>query len=158
MPKSSWRPRSCLAVMITTFILWKMISAEQGGFGRRLTPRARTSNEATRANWLNRLYPALADLSPDALHIAEAALQECPADPLLLLLAALAAVAALAADEALTDAGLASRDARRSLRVGVCLGSTVGGTNYQREFSESYYAGEKPDGPVRVHDDANRWS
>ena len=45
--------------------------ASLGGRGRQTVlpgvaelPRARTSKEAARANWLNRLYPALADLSP----------------------------------------------------------------------------------------------
>jgi superfamily II DNA or RNA helicase len=57
-------------------------------------PKVPSPKESIRASWLNRLYPALADLSPDALRIAEAALQACPADPALLLLAALAAVVA----------------------------------------------------------------
>src|SRR6202034_1173303 len=47
-------------------------------------PKVPASKEDARAYWLNRLYPALADLSPDALRIAEAALQACPVDPTLL--------------------------------------------------------------------------
>ncbi len=57
-------------------------------------PNAPAQEKGGRAYWLNRLYPALADLSPGALRIAEAALQACPADPAMLLLAALAALVA----------------------------------------------------------------
>ncbi len=46
----------------------------------------------TRAYWLQQLHPALADLSPASLRIAEAALRACPADSALLLIAALAAL------------------------------------------------------------------
>lgn len=53
--------------------------------------------------------------------------------------------AAYAAIEALASAGI-SREELRRLRVGVCLGSTVGGTNCNLEFNPAFHRGEKPSG------------
>lgn len=50
----------------------------------------------------------------------------------------------LAADEALQMAGLSLKDLV-NLRVGICVGSTVGCTNYQEEFARKYNQGEYPD-------------
>ncbi|MDR2215505.1 MAG: beta-ketoacyl-[acyl-carrier-protein] synthase family protein [Nevskiaceae bacterium] len=52
--------------------------------------------------------------------------------------------AVAAASEAIRLAGLAISDLR-GMRVGVCLGSTVGGTNYQEEFLGQYFTGQLPD-------------
>jgi 3-oxoacyl-(acyl-carrier-protein) synthase len=51
--------------------------------------------------------------------------------------------AILAAEEALSSAGI-TRDELANLRVGVCLGSTVGGTNYQETFLQEYFSGKLP--------------
>ena len=55
----------------------------------------------TRAYWLEQLHPALANLSPNSLPIAEAALRACPVDSALLLMAALAALVAKQPDRAI---------------------------------------------------------
>lgn len=52
--------------------------------------------------------------------------------------------ALMAASEAFASAGLRPEDLR-SLRVGVCIGSTVGGTNYDDDFNSKYFRGELPD-------------
>lgn len=52
--------------------------------------------------------------------------------------------ALVAIDEALASAGLRAEDLE-GLRVGICLGSTVGGANYQPAFNEAYFLGRKPD-------------
>ena len=53
-----------------------------------------------------------------------------------------------AIEEALKDAGLSFAQLR-SKRVGICLGTTLGGTNYHGEFNRAYFKGEKPDaGPL----------
>ncbi len=57
-------------------------------------PKAPAQEKGTRDYWLGQIYPALIDLSPDALHIAEGALRACPADAGLLVIAALAALVA----------------------------------------------------------------
>lgn len=49
-----------------------------------------------------------------------------------------------AAEEALNQAGL-SRDEWRGMRVGVCIGSTVGCTNFQEDFGRDFFAGKLPD-------------
>ncbi|MGZ3722941.1 MAG: beta-ketoacyl-[acyl-carrier-protein] synthase family protein [Bdellovibrionales bacterium] len=49
-----------------------------------------------------------------------------------------------AAEEALRDAGL-TPEKLATLRIGVCVGSTVGCTNLQEEFGHDYYAGKLPD-------------
>ena len=51
--------------------------------------------------------------------------------------------ALLAAEEAIASAGLTPTDLKK-LRVGVCLGSTVGCTNYQEEFALAYNLGKYP--------------
>jgi 3-oxoacyl-(acyl-carrier-protein) synthase len=53
------------------------------------------------------------------------------------------AFAMSAVEEALRTAGLA-RDQLRDLRVGVCVGSTVGCTNYQEDFGRDFFAGKFP--------------
>src|SRR3954452_2397971 len=55
----------------------------------------------TRAYWLEQLHPALANLSPNSLPVAEAALRACPVDSALLLMAALAALLAKQPDRAI---------------------------------------------------------
>jgi len=56
-----------------------------------------------------------------------------------------------AAREAIAQAGL-TRDDLRTLRVGVCLGSTVGCSNFQPKFSLPYNTGEFPDpSPLLTH-------
>ena len=52
-------------------------------------------------------------------------------------------LALLAIEDALDSAGLDSADLRR-LRVGICLGSTTGGVNYQDEFATAYNTGKRP--------------
>ena len=71
-----------------------------------LLPGSRRAEEPglgkdTRAYWLKQLHPALANLSPNSLHIAEAALRACPANSALLLMAALAALVAKQPDRAI---------------------------------------------------------
>jgi 3-oxoacyl-[acyl-carrier-protein] synthase-1/3-oxoacyl-[acyl-carrier-protein] synthase II len=53
-------------------------------------------------------------------------------------------LALLAIEDALDSAGIDSADLRR-LRVGICLGSTTGGSNYQEEFATAYNTGKLPD-------------
>lgn len=55
----------------------------------------------TPGEWLARIVPALADLSPDALPLAEAALRAMPTEPALLVAAALAALLARQPDRAM---------------------------------------------------------
>lgn len=52
--------------------------------------------------------------------------------------------ALIAVEEALEQAGLSADDLKK-MRVGVCLGSTVGGTNYNDRFAEEFYTGQFPD-------------
>jgi 3-oxoacyl-[acyl-carrier-protein] synthase-1/3-oxoacyl-[acyl-carrier-protein] synthase II len=49
-----------------------------------------------------------------------------------------------AAAEAITSAGL-TIETLRAARVGVCLGSTAGGTNYHDAFMQAYFTGQLPD-------------
>lgn len=51
--------------------------------------------------------------------------------------------ALIAASEALADAGLGPQELQK-LRVGVCLGSTVGGTNYDESFASDFYQNRFP--------------
>jgi 3-oxoacyl-(acyl-carrier-protein) synthase len=53
-------------------------------------------------------------------------------------------LALLAAEEALAQAQL-EREQLATLRVGVCVGSTAGCTNFQEDFGRAYFAGELPD-------------
>jgi 3-oxoacyl-(acyl-carrier-protein) synthase len=53
-------------------------------------------------------------------------------------------LALLAVEDALDSAGLEAADLRR-LRVGICLGSTTGGSNYQEAFATTYNTGKLPD-------------
>lgn len=53
-------------------------------------------------------------------------------------------LALLAIEDALDSAGLDAAALRR-LRVGICLGSTTGGSNYQEEFATAYNTGGLPD-------------
>jgi len=53
-------------------------------------------------------------------------------------------LALFAIEDALDSAGLEAADLRR-LRVGICLGSTTGGANYQEEFATAYNTGKLPD-------------
>jgi hypothetical protein len=55
-----------------------------------------------REHWLDLLGPALADRSPQSLRIAEDALRALPADPALLLMAALAALVSDLPDRAMS--------------------------------------------------------
>ena len=64
-------------------------------------PDVSSSGKDTRAYWLEQLHPALANLSPNSLPIAEAALRACPTDSALLLMAALAALVAKQPDRAI---------------------------------------------------------
>lgn len=48
-----------------------------------------------------------------------------------------------AIEEALHSAGLSAKDLRGA-RVGICLGSTVGATNYDEEFNISFFRDELP--------------
>ena len=52
-------------------------------------------------------------------------------------------LALLAIEDALDSAGIAATDLRR-LHVGICLGSTTGGANYQEEFATAYNTGKLP--------------
>jgi hypothetical protein len=57
---------------------------------------------SSREHWLDMLGPALADRSPQSLRIADDAIRALPADPVLLLTAALAALVANQPDRAMT--------------------------------------------------------
>jgi 3-oxoacyl-[acyl-carrier-protein] synthase-1/3-oxoacyl-[acyl-carrier-protein] synthase II len=64
-------------------------------------------------------------------------------------------LALAAADEALVDAGW-SRESLRPLRVGVCLGTTVGSAMNNEEFYRAYRQGETPSlQPIRRFLDSN---
>jgi 3-oxoacyl-(acyl-carrier-protein) synthase len=59
-------------------------------------------------------------------------------------------LALVALDEAVTQAGLNKSDLQK-MRVGVCLGSTVGGTSYDEEFAAKFYSGKFPDPEILNH-------
>jgi len=65
-------------------------------------PEAAGPAPDTRAYWLDQLQPALVDLSPESLRIAEAAVRARPADPALLLMAALAGLLASQPDRSIS--------------------------------------------------------
>ncbi|MES2854951.1 MAG: beta-ketoacyl synthase N-terminal-like domain-containing protein, partial [Bdellovibrionota bacterium] len=63
--------------------------------------------------------------------------------------------ALIAVQEAIDRAGLTAHDLN-SLRIGVCLGSTVGGTNYQEDFWQNYFKAKPPSiGPVSAYFSSN---
>jgi hypothetical protein len=63
---------------------------------------AKVPEPSSREHWLDMLGPALADRSPQSLRIADDAIRALPADPVLLLTAALAALVADQPDRAMT--------------------------------------------------------
>jgi superfamily II DNA or RNA helicase len=69
--------------------------------GLTAVPQISPPKAGTRTYWVEQLRPALAELSPNSLRIAEDALRDCPIDPALLLMAALAAVVAEQPDRAI---------------------------------------------------------
>ena len=79
----------------------------RGAFEQRLAPEIApcpeqpAADEGGRDFWTSLLREALASRSPEALEVAENGLRACPADPEMLLLAALTAVANKAPDRAL---------------------------------------------------------
>ena len=74
-----------------------------------------------REDWLDMLRPALAERSPHALRIAEAALRARPADSALLLIAALAALVAEQPDRAIGF--MTSSAKRRAVSCIICCSS-----------------------------------
>jgi superfamily II DNA or RNA helicase len=83
----------------------KVRSPEQGRPpalpGLPVEPIAPTQEKGGRDYWLGQIYPALIDLSPEALVIAQAALRACPGDVGFLVIAALAALVAGQPDKAI---------------------------------------------------------